>query len=195
VPGIYTVKQGGVEVGAAVVNIDPRESDTRPIPIESLKGGVGATVSVARDEEDLVVGAKSRPLWPQLAGCVLTPALLLAASSGLNTGLRAEKEYPSTSLILFDLVAISQRELQVVRLVFEDERERIIAARLEISLHTVHAHMKHLRWKLGVSSRAGLVLRVFRECLADLAQFRAGAGGQDFRDPLAGGDQGPGEQG
>ena len=52
----------------------------------------------------------SRKLWPQLAACVLTPALLLAASSGLNTALRAEKEYPSTSLILFDLVAISQRE-------------------------------------------------------------------------------------
>ena len=32
-PGIYSVKQGGAVVGAAAVNVDPRESDTRPIPL------------------------------------------------------------------------------------------------------------------------------------------------------------------
>ncbi len=63
-------------------------------------------------------------------------------------------------------LAISRRELQIVRLLFEDEPEKTIAARLGISLHTVHAHLMHLHWKLGVKSRVGLVLRVFRECLA-----------------------------
>ena len=67
-------------------------------------------------------------------------------------------------------LAISERELQIVRLVFEDEAEKAIAARLEISLHTVHAHLMHLHWKLGVKSRVGLVLRVFREHLADAEQ-------------------------
>jgi hypothetical protein len=75
VPGIYEVTQNGVLAGAAAVNIDPRESDTRPMPIENLKSGAGATVSVARDEEDLVVGGKARPLWPRLAAAV---AALLA---------------------------------------------------------------------------------------------------------------------
>ena len=67
-------------------------------------------------------------------------------------------------------LALSGRELQIVRLVFEDERERTIAARLEISLHTVHTHLKRIYLKFGVKSRGGLLLRVFRECLADAEQ-------------------------
>ena len=62
-------------------------------------------------------------------------------------------------------LSVSQRELQIVRLLFEDEQEKGIADRLGISKHTVHTHLKHLYWKLGVDSRVGLVLRVFREYL------------------------------
>jgi DNA-binding CsgD family transcriptional regulator len=64
-------------------------------------------------------------------------------------------------------LAVSPRELQIVKLVFEDESEKTIAKQLGISLHTVHAHLKHLHQKLGVQSRVGLVLRVFREGLND----------------------------
>ncbi|MGA2032177.1 MAG: helix-turn-helix domain-containing protein, partial [Thermoguttaceae bacterium] len=65
---------------------------------------------------------------------------------------------------------VTERELQIVTLVCEDQHEKTIAARLEISLHTVHAHLRHLYGKLGVESRAGLVSRVFREYLADAQQ-------------------------
>jgi hypothetical protein len=74
-PGAYLVKQGERVVANAVVNIDPRESDTRPIPLESLKSGQGAAVTVVRDEEDLLLAGKTRPLWPELAGAA---ALFLA---------------------------------------------------------------------------------------------------------------------
>jgi hypothetical protein len=73
-PGIYLVKQGGVVVGAEAVNVDSRESDTRPIPLEDLKAGTGSAVTVIRDEEDLLLAGKARPLWPQLAAA--TAALL-----------------------------------------------------------------------------------------------------------------------
>ena len=66
-PGVYVVKQGGVDVGVAAVNVDPRESDTRPIALESLKAAPGASITVIRGEEDLLLADKSRPLWPQLA--------------------------------------------------------------------------------------------------------------------------------
>ena len=65
---------------------------------------------------------------------------------------------------------LSEREFQIVRLVFEDEHERSIASLLGISLHTVHTHLKHLHRKLGVRSRVGLVLRIVREYLADDGQ-------------------------
>ena len=70
-------------------------------------------------------------------------------------------------------LAISDRQLQIVRLVFEDEQEKDIATQLGISLHTVHAHLMHLHLKLGVRTRIGLVLRVVREHLADAEQERA----------------------
>jgi DNA-binding CsgD family transcriptional regulator len=70
-------------------------------------------------------------------------------------------------------LAMSDRELQIVRLVFEDEQEKVIATRLAISLNTVHTHLKHLYCKLGVKSRVGLVLRVVRECRADAEQDQA----------------------
>jgi DNA-binding CsgD family transcriptional regulator len=70
-------------------------------------------------------------------------------------------------------LAFSEREFQIVRLVFEDEHERTIATLLGISLNTVHTHLKHLYWKLGVKSRVGLVLRVVREYLADAQQDQA----------------------
>ena len=74
-PGIYSVKQGAAMVGAAAVNVDPRESDTRTIPLEQLKAGTGAAVPVVRGEEDLLLAGKARPLWPQLAAAA---AALLA---------------------------------------------------------------------------------------------------------------------
>jgi len=82
-PGLYLVKQGQAVVGAAAVNTDPRESDTRPIALEKLKSGQGAAVAIALDEEDLLAAGKTRPLWPELAAAVAVllgvEMLLLAA--------------------------------------------------------------------------------------------------------------------
>jgi len=67
-PGDYVVRQGDVVIAHAVVNVDPRETDTRPIALENLKSGPGTAVTVARDEDDLLTAGKTRQLWPQLAG-------------------------------------------------------------------------------------------------------------------------------
>ncbi|MGA2173581.1 MAG: BatA domain-containing protein [Verrucomicrobiota bacterium] len=67
-PGAYPIKQGETIVSYGIVNVDPRESDTRPIALESLKAGGRSTVTVAQDEEDLLLAGKTRQLWPLLAG-------------------------------------------------------------------------------------------------------------------------------
>ncbi|HTL15598.1 MAG TPA: BatA domain-containing protein [Patescibacteria group bacterium] len=93
-PGIYVVKQSGLAVDEKVVNIDPRESDTRPIALANLKAGQGMAVSVAQDQEDLLLTGKSKPLWPQLAQ---TAALFLAIEMlllALWRSHRAGKERP-----------------------------------------------------------------------------------------------------
>lgn len=81
-PGACVVKQGDVVIAQAVVNVDARESDTRPIALESLKRGQGSAVTVARDEDDLLLTGKTRQLWPWLAGAA-------AALLGLEMALLA----------------------------------------------------------------------------------------------------------
>ncbi|HZI31498.1 MAG TPA: hypothetical protein VFF11_04100, partial [Candidatus Binatia bacterium] len=67
VPGIYTVKQGNTVVAHAAVNVDPRESDTRPLALENLKPGNGSAVSILHGEDDWFLAGKVRQLWPQFA--------------------------------------------------------------------------------------------------------------------------------
>jgi hypothetical protein len=66
-PGAYLAKQGETLVAAAVVNVDPRESDTRPLALDKLKPGTGSTIAVVRNDEELLLAGQTRPLWPQLA--------------------------------------------------------------------------------------------------------------------------------
>ena len=61
---------------------------------------------------------------------------------------------------------LSPRELEIVRHLLLDEKERTIAARLGISAHTVHTHLKHIYWKLGVSCRTELILHIFHQYIA-----------------------------
>jgi len=81
-PGIYTASQNGALAAAGAVNIDPRESDTRPIAIEQIKAPKDTVVTVARNEEDLLIEGRTRPLWPHFgalaAGLLMTEMILLA---------------------------------------------------------------------------------------------------------------------
>lgn len=61
---------------------------------------------------------------------------------------------------------ISNRELQIVQGIFDDRKELAIADELKISMHTVHTHLERLYRKLGVSSRAALVLYILAEYLS-----------------------------
>ncbi len=70
-------------------------------------------------------------------------------------------------LRIADRLEFSRREVEIVRLVFQDAPDKAIADELAISVNTVHTHLKRLYSKLGVTSRVGLVLRIVHECLAD----------------------------
>ena len=69
------IKQADNLIVQAVVNVDSRESDTRPLALENLKGGENSAVTVLRGDEDLALTGQARELWPQLAGAA---AVLLA---------------------------------------------------------------------------------------------------------------------
>jgi hypothetical protein len=82
IPGIYSVQQAGKQISARAVNVDPIESDTRPIALTQLQNLGAGNVSVVSDDEDLTGSGKTRPLWPALAaaaaGLIALEMLLLA---------------------------------------------------------------------------------------------------------------------
>jgi pimeloyl-ACP methyl ester carboxylesterase/DNA-binding CsgD family transcriptional regulator len=63
-------------------------------------------------------------------------------------------ETSSPALLPPALAALSNRELEVLRLVAAGLGDREIATALVISPHTVHRHLANIRFKLGLTSRA-----------------------------------------
>lgn len=82
----------------------------------------------------------------------LLDAIRRAASGGMAFGVR-----PGGG------VTLSERELEVVRLVVEGASNDEIGARLGISSRTVESHLRRLFERLGVASRTELAARALRE--------------------------------
>lgn len=61
---------------------------------------------------------------------------------------------------------LSARELQIVRGVFDDQKELTLAKILGISAHTIHTHVGRLHRKLAVTDRSQLIQLVMQEFLA-----------------------------
>jgi DNA-binding CsgD family transcriptional regulator len=70
-----------------------------------------------------------------------------------------EHEPPPTVIRRFERAprALTRREHETLQLLMTDASEKAIAARLGISAHTVHDHVKRVYRKLGVSSRPALM--------------------------------------
>jgi DNA-binding CsgD family transcriptional regulator len=61
---------------------------------------------------------------------------------------------------------LSGRELQLVRGVFDDQKDLAIANALGVSIHTIHTHFERLHHKLTITDRPQLIQRVMQEFLA-----------------------------
>jgi len=68
-----------------------------------------------------------------------------------------------------DRLHLSDRELAIVKHVFDDKSDCEIAKELGISRHTVNTHLGRLYRKLGVHSRLHVAVAIFSEYLAILA--------------------------
>jgi DNA-binding NarL/FixJ family response regulator len=81
---------------------------------------------------------------------VLSPAVTQKVLSRMAHGGRpAEQPVPSP---------LSEREHEVLRLAARGASNKVIAHELEVSVRTVHAHMRHIFNKLGVASRTEAVM-------------------------------------
>jgi two-component system, NarL family, response regulator LiaR len=59
--------------------------------------------------------------------------------------------------------ALSEREREVLRLAARGASNKVIANELQLSVRTVHAHMRNIFGKLGVASRTEAVMLGVRE--------------------------------
>jgi two-component system response regulator NreC len=111
---------------------------------EALKAGASGYILKAADTEELVnavrvVGHGEVFLYPIMAKKLLDDYL-----HRLETGGEAES-------------LLSEREKEIMRLLVDGYSNKEIAARLVISLSTVHTHRSNLMRKLGLSSQRELI--------------------------------------
>lgn len=66
---------------------------------------------------------------------------------------------------------ISEREMEIIKLVAEGFSNKEVADKLFLSTHTVTTHRKNIMNKLGVNNTAGLVLFAVRENLISPNHF------------------------
>ena len=82
----------------------------------------------------------------------------------LDKTMAGEKIYPDTTPTLSIGTALSveftERELEVLRLVVEGDRDQEIAEKLGITLRTVKMHVQNMLDKTGLRSRTALAVRV-----------------------------------
>jgi len=60
-------------------------------------------------------------------------------------------------------ISLSQREIEVIRLISDGSTNKEIADLLFLSTHTVNTHRKNIMNKLGIKNTAGIVIYAFRE--------------------------------
>jgi DNA-binding NarL/FixJ family response regulator len=65
-------------------------------------------------------------------------------------------------------LCISDRQLQIIQGIFDDQKELVIADELTISVNTVHTHLGRLYRKLSVDSRVALILCILAKYLSSL---------------------------
>ena len=68
-------------------------------------------------------------------------------------------------------VSISERELEVIKLISEGYTNKEIADKLFLSAHTVTTHRKNIMNKLGVNNTAGIVIYAVKEKLISPNKF------------------------
>jgi DNA-binding NarL/FixJ family response regulator len=60
-------------------------------------------------------------------------------------------------------VSLSQREIEVIRLISDGYSNKEIAEKIFLSTHTVNTHRKNIMNKLGIKNTAGIVIYAFRQ--------------------------------
>jgi len=127
------------EVTAPTLVVHRRDDHTIPAALgREVAAGVPGATFVSLD------GVDHLPWRGDAASVVRAVSEFLADGTALDP----DRPLPA------DLASLSEREVEVLRLVAAGHSDDEIAGRLFLSPHTVHRHVANIRTKLGLTSRA-----------------------------------------
>ena len=147
--------RSGLDALADVVKLAPEcrvviltvFEDERKISAAIAAGACGYLLKTARPDEIVAAiheaASGGSPMSPAVAASVVK--------------LLAKLTKPATP------VALSPREREMLALIVEGLTAKEMADRLEVSIHTIDTHTRHLFRKLGVRSRAAAAARALRD--------------------------------
>ena len=81
------------------------------------------------------------------------------------------KETVAGQVNLFTKLNISDREIEIIKLIAEGFINKEIADRLFLSTHTVNTHRKNIMQKLGINNTAGIVLFAVKQGIISPSEF------------------------
>ncbi|HEY8259441.1 MAG TPA: response regulator transcription factor [Gemmatimonadales bacterium] len=161
-PGIPADLTDTVEADVLLVALEPGESLPVPLALPPDRAGREPAVVVLGDDPTdawatRAIRAGARGALSRTATGIQIAAAVAAAAAGLTVipadhapaAPRAASHAPAAPT-----QALSRRETEVLAMLAEGLGNKVIAARLGISDHTVKSHVAAIFGKLGVSTRA-----------------------------------------
>jgi DNA-binding NarL/FixJ family response regulator len=135
---------------------------TQPLPANKISQALntGVTSHLLKDcDQDEIVEAIYKTVKGEkfMCGKIVTDIL--------------QSKTTDTSTSSCEGLNISEREMEIIKLVAEGYSNKEIADKLFLSTHTVTTHRKNIMNKLGVNNTAGLVLFAVRENLISPNHF------------------------
>ncbi len=113
--------------------------------------------------------------------CIDQTAVATAGDAKANHSAQRPKPKRLTDLVsadewawLIERLKLSPREAEYLDFAADDPREKEIARRMGLSVHTAHTHRRRLCQKLGVDGMARALSAVFAVCLEQRLAFADG---------------------
>lgn len=88
-------------------------------------------------------------------------APLAAVANATGRGIPSQSVHSSEWQLIAEKLGLSNRQLQIVKCIFDGLDEASIGKRLRVSSHTIHSHLNRLYRKLNVRSRCELIVCAF----------------------------------
>ena len=142
------------------VAITPLQS--REVLINAIKNGINSYIKKDCDEQEILDSIPSTANGDKFfCGRILETI----QRNDINID---HIEYEELSCLP---VSLSQRELEIIKLIAEGKTNAAIAAQLFISTHTVNTHRKNIMGKLGVNNTAAIVMYAVKYRLVIPSEF------------------------